>query len=473
MIKALARRFFGRTQTRSLDAAGGGRRWENAGRIDSTNAAIFAGGQTIRARAGHYVRNNGWAASGVTAIVANAVGTGIRPQSEHPDQARRAEIDRLFADWSGSADAAGITDFYGLQSLCLRGMVEAGEAFLRLRVRLPGDGLPVPLQLQALDPAQVDPAFHRDLAGGVRIRAGVEFDAIGRRAAYHIFRDHPGDPFATRYDTARVPAADVIHLFTLLTPGQVRGVSWLTPVLLRLHELDGFEDAQLVRQKVAALFSGFIIDPTGAAEGFTGDRTGEVLQSGLEPGTLKVLPPGFDIKFADPAEAGRTYRDFVRTQLRHIASGLGVTYEQLSGDLEGVNYSSIRAGLIEFRRRVEALQSQVIIHQLCRPIWRRFITLAVLSGALPAPGFDRDPAPWLACKWVPQGWEWVDPLKDVQADRQAVEAGFKSRAEVIAERGRDPERVDAEAADDQARRERLGLATPPPATASKPETADA
>src|SRR5262249_25454059 len=147
-------------------------------------------------------------------------------------------------------------------------------------------------------------------------------------------------------DLVRVEASAMAHLFAPLAPGQLRGISWLAPVLLRLHELDLYEDAQLVRQKGAALFAGFVVDPTGS--GFGGDTTAPgVLQTGLEPGTLKVLPSGTDVRFSEPAAIGDAV-PFLQLQLRSIAAGLGVPEYLLTGDLSQANYSSLRAALVEF-----------------------------------------------------------------------------------------------------------------------------
>ncbi|MBF0246829.1 MAG: phage portal protein [Alphaproteobacteria bacterium] len=422
--------------------------------MDHFNSAILASAGTISRRADYYAHNNPHAKSGVAAIVANTVGTGIKPQSQHPSEKFRETVHRQWLTWTDRADADGLTDFYGFQALVTKTMVVHGEAFVRLLVR-PVSGKPTP-QLQLIHPDQVDRALSRDLGAGRRIVGGIEFDADNRRLAYHVFKQRPGDPFATSFETIRVPAADMVHVFDPVAPGQVRGVSWLSAVLLRLHEIDGLEDAQLMRQRIAAMFAGFITDLEGGAGGFDGTQTGSVLESGLEPGTLKVLPPGTDIKFSDPAEVGDT-AEFLKSQLRAVAAGLGVTYEQLTGDLSGVNYSSIRAGLVEFRRRIEALQHHVLVFQFCRPVWERFVRMQVLSGALQAPGFERDESPYLAVKWIAPGWEWVDPLKDAQAAIAEIEAGIRSRAEVVNGRGYDVEALDAEIAADKARAERLGL----------------
>jgi len=228
---------------------------------------------------------------------------------------------------------------------------------------------------------------------------------------------------------------------------------------VKLNELDQFDDAALVKANVAALFTGFIVKPNPddamLGEGEP-DEDGAAL-AGLEPGTLQVLAPGEDVKFSDPADVGGAYDAFLRNQFRAVAVAAGVTYEQLTGDLTGVNYSSIRAGLLEFRRRCEMLQHSLIVRQLCRPVWRAWMEQAVLAGALHAPGFAKDPGPYLAVKWVPQGWQWVDPEKELKAIVLAIRAGLMSRSEAISAFGYDAETIDREIAADNARADELGL----------------
>ena len=85
-------------------------------------------------RAGYYARNNPWVAAAVQALIANAVGTGIKPRSAHPDPSVRDALHRLWARWTNRADANGLTDFYGPQALALRAMVESGESSRRLPI---------------------------------------------------------------------------------------------------------------------------------------------------------------------------------------------------------------------------------------------------------------------------------------------------------------------------------------------------
>ncbi len=461
------------TNARSFDAAGGGRRWDKAPTIDNLNSTILSSATIAARRASYYARNNPWVATGVSSIVGNAVGPGIKPRSQHPDPAVRAEIQKLWDGWTQRADAAGLVDFYGLQSLAVRAMIEGGEAFARFRTRLPSDGFDVPFQVELIDRDQV-PLDKLDMNGGNRIRAGIEFDPIGRRIAYHMLRQRPGDPFApltgSALDTVRVDAADALHLFQVIAPGQLRGVTWLAPILLRLHELDQMEDAQLVKAKVQALFAGFITDPEGSIAGQNdASVVNGILDLAFEPGTLAPLPPGADIRFSNPS-GDTAYGDFVRGHLRAIAAGLGTTYENLSGDYSATNYSSARAALVEHRRRLEQLQYGTIIHQFCRPVWERFVRTAILSGALHAPDFDRNPGAYLACEWLPPKFDYVDPAKDVKAEIEAINAGLKSRSQAIAERGYDAEQIDAEIKADHDREQSLGLSFTVPAADVPPQT---
>jgi lambda family phage portal protein len=434
-------------RTRRFDAAAGGRRWQGAQTFGSINAEVGAAAGPVRRRASYYCRNNPWVSNAVAALVSGTVGAGIKPQSQHPDAAVRAALHRRWSAWTDEADADGVTDLYGLQAVAVRAMVESGECFAQLITSDTG------LRVRLLDAEMVAADETRELGAGRRILQGVEFDANGSRVGYHVRRHRPEVPMFSS-ELARVEADGMCHLFQPVAPGQVRGISWLAPVLLRLHELDLYEDAQLVRQKVAALFAGFVLDPTGTAAGFEGTNLNGVLTSGMEPGTLKVLPPGMDVKFSDPAEIGDAV-DFLRLQLRSVAAGLGVPEYLLTGDLSQANYSSLRAALVEFRTRLEQLQHQVVVFQLCRPVWRAFVLAEVLAGRLVG-----DLEELLAVEWITPAQPWVDPAKDASAATEQLAAGLTSRRRLVAALGWDIEALDAEIAADRDRARELGLAFP-------------
>lgn len=431
----------------------------------SANDAILGSLTTLRDRSRAAARNDGYAKGAIEKMAANIIGTGVKPLSMAPDPRVREAIHRTWTAWTDQSDADGLLDFYGQQMQLARTWLEGGEAFARLRDRLPGDGLTVPLQVQILEP-ELCPHTHSVVAGAQRIRAGIEFSPIGRRTAYWF---HPSRPELDDYDATllrRVPAEAVAHVYDPLRPGQLRGLPLLTQALIALHELSKYADAVLVRQQLSNLFVGFVTRPeaNGAAETLH-PLTGETVETDaqgdplikLAPGVFQELNPGEKVEFSDPPDANG-YADFMRQKLFEVAAATGVPYEVLTGDMSKVNDRTVRVILHEFRRKVQAWQHQVIVFQFCRRVWRAWMDRAFLVGALPLPAdYAINPEPWLAVRWMPQSWPYLHPVQDVQAMKDAVRDGFKSRSQVVAEQGEDAEAVDIEQASDNARADGLGL----------------
>jgi lambda family phage portal protein len=461
------RTLFGRSKVRQIRAMG----FEGAQMVrrlsswrsgsEGINAAVRQGGDVLRARSRDLVRNNPYASNAASSFAAHSIGAGIKPSSLIEDAELKDRIQRLWLAWTDEADADGLTDFYGLQSMAARAVFEAGECFFRLRSRRPQDGLSVPLQLQLLPSEQLPLSHCETLPNGNEIIFGVEFDKLGRRVAYHFLRRSPGDvrqPTGT--SLVRVPANQVLHIFNPVAEGQIRGVPWLAPAMAKLWLLDQYDDAELDRKKVAAMFAAFVTRPAPedvmGEDGLPRDDDGAALL-GLQPGTMQLLLPGEDIKFSDPADVGGSYEAFQYRTLLACCSAMGVPYTNVTGDLRQANYSSLREGKLEFRRRMEQFQHNVMIFQMCRPVWRRWMEDAVLSGALGINDFATMPGRYFPAKWIPPKWDWVDPLKDRKAEIEAINAGLKSRSDVIESEGFDAEEVDRRIAADQAREEALGL----------------
>ena len=432
------------------------------------NSGLLPSLRLLRDRSRAAVRNDGYAKGTVDKIVSNTIGTGIKPLSQAADPEFRRRVHEVFERWTDESDADGLLDFYGQQSQITRGWKEGGEVFVRLRPRLPEDGLTVPLQLQVLEPELCPHTTDRELPNGNRVRAGIEFNRIGQRVAYWFVPTRPGDPDEIDLSILRrVPAHSVIHLYDPLRPGQLRGTPHLTQALVKLYELDKYDDATLLRQQLANLFVGFIKRPaTGPGELQLDPLTGKETDAStfdrpmisLEPGLFQELDPGDEIEFSEPPDVGQTYPDFMRQQLFAACAATGVPYETLTGDMSKVNDRTVRVILQEFRRAIQAGQHQILVFQFCRRVFNAWIDAAFFSQALPIP-FDylESPAKWNRVKWVPQSWPYLHPVQDVQAERESVRAGFTSRAAVVSERGEDAEAIDREQQADNTRADDFGL----------------
>ncbi|WP_210277947.1 phage portal protein [Methylobacterium radiotolerans] len=454
------------------------------------NALQARGGAVLRARARQLVRDNPYASAAAENFVAAAVGDGITPSPTLADKALKTALKDAWLRWTDECDADGLTDFYGLQALAARSLFVAGEVFIRFRPRRPEDGLSVPLQLQLIESEQLPLSYGAVTAeNGNEIRHGIEFNAIGRRVAYHFLKRRPGEAEVSGnldgLERTVVPASEVLHLYRPLEAGQIRGQSQLTPGMVRLYLIDSYDDAELDRKRTAAMFSGFVTksarnDPPPIPLGTDNpiaDQFGvgtfgfldagprpvndiETALADLEPGTMQVLNDGESVTFSEPADVGGSYEAFMYRNLLAIAAACGVPYSALTEDPSKGNFSSQRGIELQHKRRVGQFQHQCLVFQMCRPVWARWVETAALAGSVSGLGptrFARERVALSTVKWQPPKWDWVDPLKDRKADELDMLMGVTSRADVIEARGEDPEEVDARRAEDKDRAERLGL----------------
>lgn len=432
------------------------------------NTILGAEAPLLRARTRALIANVPHGANASETFVAYATGNGIVPAPLIDDDALAEAIKRAWWDWTDEADADGITDFYGLQSLAARACFDAGECFARIRPRFASDGLSVPFQLQLLEAEHLDQAYTVGLPNGNQIRQGIEFGQFGNRLAYWFYRTHPGDTTTPMSgERVRVPAEQVLHLFKPLRPGQIRGRPWLTAGIVKLFDLDQYEDAELLRKKFAAMLMAFIeqdagydVSDTGLVDENTRDEATDdrgTAEVDMEPGLAHLLPKGHTVNIHDPADVGPNFEAFMFRSLLALCASMGLPYHSVTGDVSKANYSSLRASLVELRRRIEKFQNEVMIFQFCRPIYNYWLPAASLAGTVSIPGLARNQRELSRVKWIPPRWDWVDPFKDMQAEKLAVDNGFKARSDVIESMGEDPAEVDRRIKADQDREERMGL----------------
>lgn len=326
--------------------------------------------------------------------------------------------------------------FYASILATLRLMVSTerrtGEAFARMRATRDGR-----LIIDVLNSEQCDRSKNADLENGGRIVQGIQENANGDIVGRWFFEDTPDQAFSILRPSRFVPAEDVIHYFEQKYPGQRRGISAFAPVLPRLHEHSKLIDALGARANTSALFGGFITDASGTGFGDAEVKAPEADLT-MEPGGLRVLPVGTDIRFPTMPDAGDAI-NLLKAMEREICAGVGIPYELATGDLSGTNYSSGKLGLEAFKRSVKAHRATLLIPTVLEPIYRRWSLLRLLTGQSASNGSISFLFPEFAS---------LDPKKEAEADVIMINAGIKSRAQVVAEKGRDIADVDAEIAAD-------------------------
>ena len=410
------------------------------------NAEIEPTLDLLRARARQLVRDNPYAARAVSVLVAHQVGTGIMARIDNE------EVQTAWDEWAKLCDHDGLHDLAGIMALAARTMAEGGESLIRIRQLSRSEarrrGLTVPLTLQVLEGDLLPLSVVGAPRNGNRIEQGVEFAPDGTRVAYHLRKRHPGENLGSNISLAteleRVPADQIIHLYRCQRAGQIRGVPDFASVLLRLKQLDDYEDAALEQAKAQALLGVFITTP----EPLDGETLVDGQDRGFElyPGMVHNLPSGTEPRFLTPSGSGG-FEPFAMHQLLAIGAGLGVTYDQITGDLRQANYSSLRAGKIEFRRKVEQDQWMLFIPRMCEPVWSAFQrVMGVLVSVERA-----------KVEWQPPRFEMIDPGKEIAAARDAVRAGFETWDQVVSGFGYDPDKQAAEIAKSNDRADALGL----------------
>lgn len=420
---------------RHFEAAQGGRRTDGWRRqatdVNAANAPALA---ALRELARDLRRNNGWARRGVQAITNNTVGWGIMPKAKpgRSEGRARAAIE-LWNDWADTTacDYDGLLNFYGLQRLAMDTIAESGEVLIVKQPAQASDGLSIPMRVRLLEPDYLD--IHRSgvEVNGNRVLDGVEFDQRGRRVAYWLFTSHPGGlrVMTTKFESVRVPAERVLHVFHVDRPGQIRGVSWLAAGISRLKDYDDFVDAELLQQKIAACFGAFVENLDGELPKLGADGTdtkGKRIES-LEPGQIEYLRPGEKVTFASPPMPSND--SLSQRTLRQIAVTLGITYEELTGDYSQVNFSSARMARLAEWQNVYEWREHMMIPMLCNGVWNWAMELtAGLENWPEQPG----------ATWSASPMPILEPDKEGLAYQRMIRNGLMTLQQAIRELGYDP-----------------------------------
>jgi lambda family phage portal protein len=434
-----------RSQQRRFDAASKGRHYSDWHSAElSVNQEILQSLSILRNRSRDLGRNNAYAINATRIIANNVVGTGIIPSPRGISESRLKLIKELWGDWAGKTvcDYDDTNTIYGLQWLIMKTIVESGECLVR-RVRCSSKEV-VPLRLQVLEGDFIDTAKHNGVwqDDNTITYYGIKFNRQGRRLGYWLFKGHPNE-FGG--ESEFVDAKEIIHLYDVERPGQIRGVPLSCGVMLRLKDLEDYEFTERTRAKVAASFAVFITEDSVEADH---PGSGQQLER-IEPGTIEYLPPGKQVSFAQPPTSDG-YGAYVKNNLRGISSGFGTSYESLTNDYGNVNFSSGRMGWLEMNKNIERLQWNLMVARFCDKVYPWFIEVIQLAGHIPMTATPR-------VTWTPPRRQMIDPLKEVQAIKEEMRAGITSWQEVVRMYGYVPEELMEELKKDKEMWDLLGL----------------
>jgi len=422
---------------------------------NSSNANLRAALPVLRARSRALCDNNGYAKKILRTTVTNVVGPRgftlqfkVKKKNGKTDKTSNQVLENHWKKWGklGSASICGKLSWLDCQKLFMKSVARDGEVLVRF-ITGPAAGNPYGFALQFLEADHLD-INKRGKVGANEIEMGVETNGFGRPVGYHILKEHPGDFKAQGQDWIRLDASEVIHAFVVERPGQMRGIPMLTASIKDLQMLGGFIDAELVSKRASASKMGFIYDMDG--DEFDNDnrdkdpdQKGEVIKD-FEAGVIEQLPAGKKFHGYDPQHDGKGLMDFVRVIMRGVGSGTNTTYHSIANDLTDVNFSSIRSGELAARDEWKGDQEWMMA-AFCERVMEAWLGWALTMGSVPLQLADeqkyKDGAAFQG-----RGWQWVDPLKDAQANQLRHKLRSKSLTQIAAEEGRTLEEVAEEIA---------------------------
>jgi lambda family phage portal protein len=470
---------------RSFEAGRTDRMTQSWTRTDVTvNQSLLKDLRLMRARSRDFFRNNEYGRKFAALVKTNVIGPAgftlkvdCRQNDGKPDKRDSDRVRAAYLRWCkiGQYDVTGRLSEQMFDTLAVAMIARDGEVLIR-KVEGRDRGIHG-CQLQILPGHLLDEELNRELPDGNRIRMGVEFDAWMKPVAYYLRKEGKTSDihgnWSQRY--TRVAAAEIIHLFVAEEIDQWRGVPWAYAALRRARQLDQFDEAALVAANIGASKMGFFQqrDPEAGApmrvddNGDAADGEEQEFTSEAAPGQFEVIPDGYELTEWDPNYPSDAYGPFTKAIARALATGCLVSYHGLTGDLTEVNFSSIRSGTLDEREMWKQMQGWFI--QSCKePVFEWWLARALVYDsdlkALPFAKFDKFNKP----VFFGRRWDWVDPKSDVAADREAVALNIKSRAQIIRERGRDPDEVWAELEAEEAR----GMTSPAKTSPAAPEKPD-
>jgi lambda family phage portal protein len=431
--------------------------------IMSRDQKLWTDLRKLRSRSRELVDNDPTAAKFIQLCEANVVGKhGMRLQPKvknlRGDGLADALNKQIAAEWKswckrGTCTMDGTLAFDELERLLIRTAGMDGE-FLVLKKVTGANAWG--FALQQVDMDQLDHTFFLEKTStGTEIRMGVEVDKYRRPVAYWLWSRHPNEWSSANIARIRVPAQDVCHAYKPDSANQTRGVPWMAPAMFQMNMLRGYMEAEVTAARVGACQMG-IIEPNGGPETYTGEgrnADGSITMQ-AQPGGFLQLNSGTFKEFK-PEHPNTAFGNFVKEVKRGIAASLGVAYTSLAEDLESVNFSSIRAGLLN-ERDMWRVRQKWMIESFHKPVFRAWLECAMLAGRIDVGVRNLDEVAE-QCVWHPRGWQWVDPVKDMQASALGVQNAFTTRARILGEQGYDFEDTLAELAEEEKLIEKYGL----------------
>lgn len=391
----------------------------------------------VRARARDLERNSDMMNSVIGAYKRNVIGGGYTLQVKTGDDELNDTIEAAWKKWckKQNCDVTGTQSFTQMMRMCMkRKKIDGGILIVK---RYTSDGF-LPFKLQTFEVDELDNSQMTPRIQGNKVVGGIEMNEFNKPVGYWI-RQYPVDSLALT-TPVYIEAKDVIFLYTKHRPSQIREISDMSPTITRIRDANEFMVAVSVKERIAACLSVFIKKtiPTtgigrgmGVAQGALHDYQGK----SITPGMIKELNAGDEIQVVTPAGQATDAAGYIKLQQRLVGAGQGISYEATSRDMSESNYSSTRQGIIE--DEMTYAEEKEMLMEVMDEIYETFVISLWLSGNISLKDFWGNKDKYLEHTWIIAPKKWIDPQKEANANRIALNTGQKTFKQIAAEQGRD------------------------------------
>jgi lambda family phage portal protein len=388
-------------------------------------------------------RNNPLARSIKKALIAHIVGTGYTLQANaltktgKPLDAFNDKIERLWRIWAENKEHCDVRRKKTLNQFLRQAvgqMLETGEYIIHKTTE---DDKRFPFRIESIESDLLDDQFNEgNIVGGILVNGS------GRPLKYYFSKSTPNiNDSQIRTDRYEVEADKIIHCYIEERPGQLRGEPWFAPVLDLLATTSRAIQAELYTLEIQACLAVLWTSKSGLDGKFLGSQTSTTNDDNnrigkVTPGMMMKIPGADDIKVVDPARPGNSFAPFIDKIVQYVAAAMDISYPKVSKDYSAGNFSSLRMGDLDDRRHLQPIQ-RLIVDDIMKPIYDEFVQWCVLTGQISAPGFNDVRDLYTRAIFVPQPYEYSNPLDDAAADAKQLVGGMQSLKTYYDKRGKD------------------------------------
>lgn len=408
----------------------------------NANQLTQFGGKSLREQARWLDNNHDLVVGALDKLeerIIGAKGIIVEPQpltiAGQLDSVFAEKIRSAWAAWSVSPDITGQYTRPVLERLMLRTWLRDGEVFSQTIEGKAAGITPtsgVPFWVEALEPDFVP----MDTDDSKNLVQGITFDGWRRPKAYAVYKSFPGLGTLSG-ETKDVSAENMLHLKFTRRLNQVRGVSLLAPVIIRLSDLKGYEDAERIQARVAASFGMYI--KRGDLQDYSPDTEEKERDLDIQPGIIfDGLRPGEDVGMIKSERPNTNLESFRMGQLRAVAAGLRSSYSSVARNYDGT-YSAQRQELVEAQEGYSIMQD-AFIAAITRPLYRRWLAAAIAANVIDVPT-DIDKNTLFNAVYSGPVMPWIDPLKEANAWKVLIRGGAATESDWVRARSGAPAEV--------------------------------